>query len=140
MQTQRYREQHEQLKKLISEIPGSEAQVSEGPVRGVMVKFIGTLRAHLTMEDTYLYPAMMSHADAAIRAKAQAFKEEMGGLSSAVDKFYQKWSIAGAITNDRAGFVRDWSATRAALLNRMNREDSDLYELIDQKVDLRRSA
>ncbi len=140
MQTQIYREQHEKLRKIAGEIPTVASQASEAVIRGQMVKFIGTLRAHLAMEDTYLYPVMLEHADPNIRSKAQSFKQEMGDLASVVDAFHHKWSRAGAITDDPNAFVQAWIGVRSALLNRMNREDSDLYELIDKKVDLRRSA
>jgi hypothetical protein len=140
LQTQRYRQQHEQLRTIVAEIPTVASQASEATIRGILIKFIGTLRAHLAMEDTYLYPAMLEHPDQNVRAKAQAFKQEMGDLAGAVDAFYHKWSQAGAISGDPNGFVQAWSTTRASLLNRMNREDSDLYELVDKNVQLRRSA
>jgi hemerythrin-like domain-containing protein len=140
LQTQHYREQHEKLRKIVEEIPTSVTQVSEAAIRGLMVKFIGTLRAHLGMEDTYLYPAMMEHPDPEIREKARSFKQEMGDLASGIETFYNKWSKAGNISTSPADFVQDWSRTRSVLLNRMDREDRDLYELVDRKVDLRRSA
>ncbi len=140
MQTERYRRQHETLRALVADIPTSAAAVAETQVRGLLIKFIGTLRAHLVMEDTYLYPAMMKHPDAAVREKAEHFQKEMGNLSAAIEEFFKTWSAIGTISKDPQAFVDDWKRVFATLANRMNREDNDLYALIDNSVKIQQSA
>lgn len=140
MQTESYRKQHDALRNLIAEFPDSAAAVDEAKMRGLMVKFIGQLRAHLAMEDTYLYPTLIKHEDKTVREKAERFQLEMGTLAKSLDDFYSHWARAGMITANTAGFVEEWIKVRSALSNRISREDSDLYDLVDRTVALRRSA
>ncbi len=94
----------------------------------------GVLRAHLKMEDDFLYPAMMNHPDSAVREKATAFKAEMGGLAAAFGGFYDAWIKPHAISSRSGQFVSDWIGVRTALANRMDREDDDLYAPVDREV------
>lgn len=140
MVTQRYREQHEALRQIAGEIPTVASEVSERAVRGWLIKLIGTLRAHLGLEDSYLYPQMLKHPDSAVREKAQRFQQEMGGLSQAVDEFHKRWSTINAIDSDPAGFVAQWAKIRAALVDRMEREDDDLYTMLDRVSGMGKTA
>lgn len=79
-----------------------------------------------------MYPQMLKHSDGAVREKAQRFQQEMGGLSQAVEEFHKRWSVINAIDADPAGFAAAWMKVRAALADRMQREDDDLYEILDR--------
>jgi len=136
MQTTLYREHHRAIRDLVSRMPEGTAAPVEEQVRPVLIKLTGLLAAHLKLEDDHLYPAMLANIDPEVRARAELFQTEMGGLSEAFGRFSDRWIAPRAISADPAGFARDWGGIRSALDGRMDREDRDLYALVDSKVRL----
>ncbi|MCG2712263.1 MAG: hypothetical protein L6416_08090 [Candidatus Omnitrophica bacterium] len=43
----------------------------------------------------------------------------------------EKWPVGGAIENDAVEFIRETQSLLAALGNRVDRENKDLYPLLD---------
>jgi hypothetical protein len=89
-----------------------------------------TLISHLKDEDWLLYPLLLASPDAQIAATARAFSEEMGGLGVAYRAHCTKWS-ADEITADWAGYRIDSGSLMDALTNRITRESSELYPLLE---------
>ena len=136
MQTTLYREHHRAIRDLISRMPQGLAAPVEEQVRPVLVKLTGLLKVHFKFGDDRLYPAMLANVDPDVRARAEAFQAEMGGFSEAFGRFSEQWIAPHAIATDPAGFARDWTGIRSALGGWMDREDRDLYALVDSKVQL----
>lgn len=131
MRSQMYREQHKAIRLMVADLPKSAAALDADGSRAKLLKLGGALKAHLKLEDEQMYPAMMSNGSAEIQHKAKGFQEEMGGLAGAFDVFFSAWSRPGAIAADPAGFVSAWLPVKAALGERMDREDRDLYVMLD---------
>jgi hypothetical protein len=93
-----------------------------------------TLIAHLKAEDWVLYPRLAESDDPRIAGTARAFSEEMGGLAAAFIAYNETWS-APAITADWPGYCRDTRGVIEALINRITRENRELYPLLDSVGD-----
>ncbi len=134
--TQRFRDQHDDLLKIASEI-SSHLNVDElsndaSEARLLLSKLLGKLTIHLAMEDKALYPQMLGHSDERVRDMARKFMEEMGGLRGAVNAYKKKWSSALPIQNDPTDFISQTKGIFDALANRIEREDNELYKMVDE--------
>jgi hypothetical protein len=135
METRLYREQHGRIRQLAAGL--QRAVSADTPATGLrmeLARFSGAVKMHLLVEDEGLYPRLLAHADAAVRAKATAFQDSMGTLAAAFAAFYEKWTKAGAIEADPAGFRKELGDVLAALSQRMELEDGDLYVLADREL------
>jgi hypothetical protein len=75
---------------------------------------------------------MISNGDVCVRRMAAAFQREMGGLTGTFDAYRRRWRGPVEIASDPAGFVAATAAILAALRQRIDREDEDLYDLCDE--------
>ncbi|MEO7365933.1 MAG: hemerythrin domain-containing protein [Sphingomicrobium sp.] len=89
-----------------------------------------TLVSHLKAEDWVLYPRLMANPDVTIATTAQAFSKEMGGLAAAYSDHCKRWS-ASAIAADWPGYCRESETLADALANRIQRENRELYPLLE---------
>lgn len=85
---------------------------------------------HLKSEDWLLYPELMRSSNQQIAVTARAFNASMGGLATEFEAYSERWA-AGAITSDWEGYRRDTAKILRALTLRMEREERDLYPLIE---------
>ncbi len=90
-----------------------------------------TLISHLMTEDWLLLPTLLASPEQHIAATARAFIDEMGGLGIAYRAHCEQWN-ADAITADWAGYCIESGALLDTLTNRIAREDSDLYPLLEE--------
>ncbi len=116
-----------QLGRLIAE-PRPPEQVGLFEVRR---EFASLLVAHLKNEDWVLYPRLLASKDRSIAATARQFIDELGGLSDAYARHTRSWT-AFTIAADWEGYCRDTALLIAALDERIEREDRELYPLMQQ--------
>jgi hypothetical protein len=88
------------------------------------------LIAHLKAEDWVLYPRLMESGDPRVAAVANAFSDEMGGLSAAFVAYNGKWGAA-AIEANWAGYRTETQSMIEALTSRITRENRELYPLLE---------
>jgi hypothetical protein len=134
----RFRRQHDELLQLALEIdaalkppafPGNARDV-----RRMMARLKGKLVVHSSMENEALYPRLLEHADAAIRALAQDLFEELGGIYETFAAHHAKWSAVELIEADPSAYARHTQAVFDKLKLRMDRENNELYPLADREV------
>lgn len=102
--------------------------------RSEIAKLAGILKIHLAMEDKALYPLMLAHAEPAVRRTAAEYQQSMGKLAPAFDAFYEKWRRHGAIESASGEFVGAYRGIADALNKRMDMEDANLYQVVDEHV------
>lgn len=136
--TENYRQHHEELRAIVARI---EALLDAGrvaadstPIATVVRELFGKFAVHLAIEDNSLYPRYRDHADSRLRDTAQRFESEMGGLGERFDLYRKTWPGPLAIARDPAAFVAETAAVLAALKERVGREETQLYDLIDRAV------
>lgn len=134
--TETYRQHHQELRTIAGRIESllEAASVAADPngVATVVRELFGKFSVHLAIEDNSLYPRYRSHADATLRTTAQRFETEMGGLGERFDAYRKAWPGPLAIARDPAAFVTQTREVLRALQERVAREESQLYDLIDQ--------
>ncbi len=135
IETENFRRQHKEILGMASEISMrleiDELSRSATEVRSLLSKLLGTLNAHLVMEDKALYPQLLNHADDEVKEIAKRFIEEMGGIAKAVEDYSNKWSSGLKIQKAPGTFAEETKRLFDSLSQRIEKENNELYPLID---------
>ena len=134
--TSNFIQQHEDMLRIAKEmsklldpnILGKDAQ----PVRSLLSKLSAKLKIHLASEDKSLYPELLNHKDANVKTTARKFVDEMGGISAVFVKYTEKWVSADAIQKNPNDFIKETEGLFSALANRIEKENKELYPLVDK--------
>lgn len=131
-----YREQHTRLLDMVKAISAHlhDAGVSRNAedIRSQLSLFMGLLKVHLAMEDKSLYPALLKSPDAKLRTMAQKFIDEMGAIGGVLQTYQETWTTPQVIRNNRAKFIADTKSLLNSLINRIDRENNELYRTFDE--------
>lgn len=133
--TASYRQHHEELRAIAARIDrvldrdGLTATADEAAA--VVRELFGKFSVHLAIEDKSLYPRAKAAGDARLHAVASRFESEMGDLGQRFDAYRQSWPGPLAIGRDPARFAQETRAVLTALRERVAREETELYDLID---------
>src|SRR5262245_13386055 len=133
-ETDIYRKQHAEIARLVR---GVEVFLSPGKLpddaaaaRLKLSELAAKVELHLAMEDGTLYPSLMAHQDPRVRDKASHFNNEMSGIKAVFETYSRKWTEA-AIRENPGGFIGETNKLFAALGNRIHRENTELYPLLE---------
>jgi len=126
---------HTEILGLVGEIAkylDSETKVSEGAadIRSYLSQIAGKLSVHLAMEDKFLYPKLMESEDPTISGTAKKFADEMSGVADVFKAYSSKWQEK-AISDSPAEFIAATNGLFAAVGSRIEREEKELYVLLD---------
>lgn len=134
--TDMFQQQHSEMAEIVTAISGrldTATLANEArEVVSLLAQLGGKLKMHLAAEDKSLYPAMFSSSNSEASQAAKKFMDEMGGLKGAFDQYSSKWRSYVAVQNDPAGFATETKSIFAALKDRVQREDKELYPLADK--------
>lgn len=134
--TATFRHQHIEILRIAAEITAlldvSTLATRADDCRRLLSELAGKLTVHLSMEDRALYPKLAVHARVEVRRIASKYKQEMGGLSETFESYNQRWRSARAIQTEAATFIADTRALFGALSRRIEKEDGELYPLVDE--------
>ena len=134
--TQLYREQHREINRVVvALLPLLEPAVLKkdgAPAFGRLMDLAGKLRVHLTLEDRTLYPELLVHRNPDVRALTRLFRDEMGGISKEFEGLLHAWDAPEAISADPSRFVKEMKVLVGILVRRVEREDGELYPLVDR--------
>jgi hemerythrin-like domain-containing protein len=135
--TDSFREQHNELPAVAGEIgktldPAQRAKDAT-QARMLLSSLAGKLKVHLAMEDKTLYPRLMQDPDPKLSGLAKRFADEMGGIAEIFGGYMERWPSAEAIQEAPRRFVADTRKLFAALATRIEREDNQLYPLLDAR-------
>ncbi len=115
-----------QLSRMIA--PGAPPPAQQlYPIR---MRLASELIRHLKSEDWILYPTLLASRRRDVALIARAFSASMGGLATEFKAYCDRWG-ADAITHNWTGYQSDTTKILRALTLRMNREERDLYPLLD---------
>jgi len=135
MNTLPFRQQHARILKLGTRL-GEQAKAANDTA--AVVEVLATLEAftaelveHLEQEDGYLYPAMMASADVDLSALATRYRAEMGGITDLFNLYRRRWTVE-AIRMDPPKFARETGLLLEGLIDRVRREDEDLYPVVEK--------
>jgi hemerythrin-like domain-containing protein len=131
-----FRDQHDELLKIASDISSyldvDRLSENAGEVSRLLSQLLGKLSVHLSMEDKALYPKLSEHPDGRVRSMARSFIAEMGGIGEAVNEYKNKWSSSLEIQKNPRDFIEQTKGIFAALAQRIERENNELYRAVDE--------
>ena len=135
--TDNFRKQHGELlnvaKAMAKLLDADNLKKDATEVRHLLSVLHGKLSVHLVMEDKSLYPRLLSHHDADIRATTKRFIDEMGTLAGVFKGYVGKWPTPAAIQADPQTFIAETGAVFEALGGRITRENNELYVMADEQ-------
>jgi hypothetical protein len=126
------RREHAELLELVgrlSKIINCPSPPSMGELFRLRHELSFALISHLKAEDWVLYPRLLSSTDTKVSRTAAEFCVEMGGLADAYVDYAENWN-AHSIERDWSGYCAETRCIIEALTKRINREDRDLYPLL----------
>lgn len=128
----KFRTQHDDILRAMAEISERiKAKAEPATLRTLLSGLAGKVNFHLAMEDQALYPRLMESGDAAVKARATKFKDQMGDLGEVFTRYNARWQVS-AIRGDAQGFADETRKVFGALAKRIERENAELYPLADQ--------
>lgn len=137
--TQRYRAQHTELIAFISQIAAllQDANLSKkaAEIRSLISTLAGKLSIHLAMESKNLYPKLMAQSDPDIRALSTRYSDEMAAMLDDFTQFNHRWLTVALIEKDWGNFIAETTRIMNAIQARIERENQELYTLVDDLED-----
>jgi hypothetical protein len=128
------REDHAKLARMFRELGEIISRSAPPPTADLFAfrqELMGTVIAHLKLEDWALYPRLIDSGDSETAAAGRRFQEEMGGLAPAFLEYCSKWT-ASTIRVDWTGYCRETRSLLDALMDRLTRENRELLPLLDR--------
>ncbi len=126
MQIEELSRQHRELANIAAELLHAVSAPEPRPVAAVRWRLARTLLAHLALEDSYLYPALIGSNKSSVSGLAASYRREMGDLASIFRKYLAEWTEL-RIAKEWALFGEETRHILAALSKRIAREDQKLY-------------
>lgn len=127
--------QHDEIAELMTGIEKLLAgTVTDSAAKELALKvntMAGKLKMHLMSEDKHLYPQLMNSDAPSLRNTARQFYTEMGQLAEVFAGYVQNYNVPAKILKDTAAFKADTKKVFEAVRNRIGREDTKLYPLIN---------
>jgi|GEM_PF-613578 len=134
MQVDNLMDQHQKIRTIIEDIQAYLKLDQEADVLGILStkinKLSSVLRLHLSSEDRYLYPQLLESDNQDVKGLAEYYDQTMGGLSNAFISFKTRYNTYDSITQDYEKFKGELLSIFAALTIRLDKEDHELYPLI----------
>lgn len=135
--TTNLQEQHKRLLEMATEISNMIKNEELSKDANVLTKklatFSGKIGVHLAIEDKALYPRLLKNSNEDIRRLTQKYIDEMGNIKAKVGNYIQKWRSPVSIQDNPPEFIKESEGIFKALAHRIERENTELYPLVDAK-------
>lgn len=136
--TTNLRRQHRQLLEVASVLRGlldpNSLEHNAAAARAHFSSLSGILSVHLAVEDGVLYPALGRHHDPAVRELADRYFKEMTHLRGTFQTFSVRWRSVHLMLRNPHGFAREAAALLATMTDRIQREELELYPLVESEM------
>ena len=135
--TKPFRDQHEKLVGIIVEISGFLDDIdmikeNSNKISRLISELKRSLKVHLALEDNSLYPVLLIAEDETVKNKAVEFKEEMGSIDNTFQEYISRWSSGFRIQENPSDFVNESKILFDSLGKRIEKENNNLYVIIDE--------
>ena len=143
MDTKEFSEQHQSILVVAQQLAATlnvEALSKDAwDTRGLLSTLAGKLIVHLQMEDKILFPDLRKSTDEQVRGVLQNFSDEMTGIAEVFLAYMEKWPHAMAVQAKPQEFVDETNNILRVLGERVDKEESTLYPLLQKSIDQTRS-
>lgn len=132
MNVDSYLKQHKEAAGLVGEIEGklSNAKQEAQAINQLLIKLLGTLKFHISMEDKFIYPKATASANGKLKSVATKIQSDMAPIGAALEKYARSWSSADKIRVNPDAFVKETNGVIKALVNRIEVEEKTFYPLV----------
>lgn len=100
-------------------------------IASTVIDMSSTIKLHLSVEDTVLYPALRSSEDRSIARLGNQYQEDMKAIARSYDEFARKWNTAGNVAKDPNGFRAEANTVLKKLYARIRQEDLNFYPAVE---------
>jgi hypothetical protein len=133
--TSNFRRQHDELMGLAAELSAvierPRADDSVAKTQSILNRLAGKLAIHKVMEEDALYADLLCHERQDIRGVAEDFQRRFGAVYGEFSSFRELWD-APRVQQDYEGFVRAVQDLIPVLGERIEHENAELYDLVDE--------
>jgi iron-sulfur cluster repair protein YtfE (RIC family) len=92
----------------------------------------GKIRIHLSFEDKFLYPQLLTSESIEVKKVANEYINEMGSISDDFANFKDEFNTRFKVMNNQKKFMEESQKILKSLENRMQKEDRYLYPLLSE--------
>ena len=92
----------------------------------------GKLKIHLMNEDKYLYPEMLNSSNIELKKIAEKYYDRMIKITDEFSKYKTKYNTFMKINANTLEFKKDTKEIFDILKSRINKENTELYPLMDK--------
>ncbi|WP_312982552.1 hemerythrin domain-containing protein [Atlantibacter sp.] len=97
-----------------------------------VVSMSSVIKVHLSAEDQFLYPYLEKVEDQKLKRMSLQFQREMADIVVEYEMFSRRWNTASKITGHDEDFRRDANTVLRKVHERMQRENTQFYPLVEQ--------
>lgn len=134
MNIERFKQQHVEILASIAELRACTRKgIAEhaADIARLVVAMSSTVKLHLAVEDSHLYPALQSGNNRALALMGKRFQDEMTSIAEGYVAFSRKWNNAASLLKDPEGFRADANQVLKVLYDRMQKENTDFYPAVE---------
>ncbi len=125
-------EEHNIIKGLMAQLRAASGGRNAEELSALRWKINRILLAHLAKEDRLVYPALISSDNRDTASMAHLISAEVGDLADKWRHYLSYWTVS-RIREDGDAFGAQTIAVEQALLARIEREEADLFPLLQSK-------
>ncbi|HEY1043273.1 MAG TPA: hemerythrin domain-containing protein [Telluria sp.] len=97
----------------------------------LIISMSSSIRLHLAVEDSVLYPALQESGNKAVARMGKQFQDEMVEIAASYLSFARNWNNPVRLANDPEGFRDDANRVLRVLHARMQQENTVFYPAIE---------
>lgn len=134
MNIDKFKQQHVEILSCISTLRAlahSGVRNNASEIARLIVAMSSTIKLHLAVEDKILYPALQNAKNTSLASMGKRFQDEMTSIAHAYLDFARRWNTAATLSHNPDGFRSDANSVLRVLYERMRKEDTDFYPVIE---------
>jgi hypothetical protein len=130
----RFKHQHHEILGCIADLrtqvrSGITANATE--IARLIVQMSSTIKLHLAVEDSVLYPALQRSRNTSLALMGKRFQDEMTNIAAGYLAFSRRWNSPANVAAEPEAFRADANSVLKVLYDRMQKENTDFYPAIE---------
>lgn len=134
MNIDKFKQQHIEILTCIAtlrDLVKSGIRDNAADISRMIIGMSSTIKLHLAVEDTILYPALQATKNPALARMGKRFQDEMTSIALAYLDFARRWNTPATVSGNPEQFRADANSVLKVLYERMRKEDTDFYPVIE---------
>ncbi|KIF80087.1 hemerythrin domain-containing protein [Noviherbaspirillum autotrophicum] len=134
MNIDKFKQQHIEILTCIAtlrDLVKSGIRDNAADISRMIIGMSSTIKLHLAVEDTILYPALQATKNPALARMGKRFQDEMTSIALSYLDFARRWNTPATVAGNPEEFRADANSVLKVLYERMRKEDTDFYPVIE---------